>query len=145
MPSNVNASGAARSMAPPSARRNGWLTAPLARSEATPRTSRSSGGIGQPLPRRRAREDRVRARVAAHAEPLPAAGAVIPELGVRAGRIVAQVHERRPFLDRRARWGPRERAVAAVRELGLRARAAPRARDAHHRAPSTLNAPTVSR
>src|SRR5207237_9015094 len=93
---------------------------------ASRRVSRRGGaGAGAAL-------DLVGACVAPHAEPLAAARTVLPKLVVRPGRIVTHVDELEPGVGRCIGCGALHRRVAAVRELDLCARAAPRTGDHQH-------------
>src|SRR5215813_9176458 len=93
-----------------------------------------SARLGRP----RAAQHRMRARVATQAEPLATPRTVMPKLLVRTGRVIAQIDVLGPRRFRRVVGRLLHRRVAAVGELDLRPRAAPRARNQHHGALLTV-------
>jgi hypothetical protein len=78
------------------------------------------------------RKDLVRHRIPEHVEPLPAAEAVAPALGMLALRVRAEEEVVRPFLVARARRRARDVRLAAVGEFRLVAQSAPGAFDPEH-------------
>ena len=78
------------------------------------------------------REDLVSHRIPEHVEPLPAAEAVAPALGMLAFRVRAEKEVMRPLLVARTCRRPRDMRLAAVREFRLVAQSAPGAFDPEH-------------
>src|SRR5687768_7029267 len=85
-----------------------------------------------PLSHRPGRDDLVRRGVPLDIEPLPAAVAVAPALGVLALGVRAEEQELRPLLVVRAGGRARGLRLAAEGEFRLVAQPAPRALDPEH-------------
>src|SRR4051794_5524827 len=91
--------------------------------------------------------DAVRDGVTYRVEKAAAAVAMAPALRIAALRVIANVEERGPRIVAHRRWirGPLHMGLAAVTELVLRPRAAPRTRDQQHQCATAAAAASLIR